>query len=207
MHTTGRTWKRTTCSFSTLSVRNLVPAHLYESLLESIRLLHYSKNETEFKHLFHEFSKKWNKKATKAFYEYFRTQWVKRNTDNLNSNSRFWRWRIFDKPPGFAATNSPIECFNKTIKRDFSMRRRFSVLRTISMIKRIIGVYSRPDENNDFSNDRKPDKPLRDKAVLIKKEFFKCVSKTDYTYSLKFNKKTYNLDLKAQTCDCRVYVK
>jgi hypothetical protein len=48
-------------------------------------------NETEFKYLFHEFSKKWNKKATKAFYEYFRTQWVKRNTDNLNSNSRFWR--------------------------------------------------------------------------------------------------------------------
>jgi transposase-like protein len=35
--------------------QNLVPAHLYESLLSDIRVLHYSKNETEFKHLFHEF--------------------------------------------------------------------------------------------------------------------------------------------------------
>jgi hypothetical protein len=109
------------------------------------------------------------------------------------------------------------------------MRRRFSVLRSISLVKRIIGVYSRPDENSEFSNDRKPDKvckrcaflfmycapllcivsfkPLRDRAVLIKKEFFKCTSKKNYTYSLKFEKKTYNLDLKAQTCDCRIYIK
>ena len=120
--------------------RNLVPDNLYEKLLKDIRFLHYSKDENEFSREFAKFKKAWNKGQTANFFSYFQKQWV--NIDgNESANSRHYKWRIFDKPPGFAISNSPIESFNRTIKRDFCMRKRFSVIGTIGLIRRIIKVY------------------------------------------------------------------
>jgi hypothetical protein len=46
------------------------------------------------------------------------------------------KWQIFHNPPGWSNTHSNIESFNATIKRDFSLRKRYSVWGLLILSKR-----------------------------------------------------------------------
>ncbi|OWZ22653.1 hypothetical protein PHMEG_0002597 [Phytophthora megakarya] len=37
--------------------------------------------------------------------------------------SHSWRWHIYHTPPAFATTNNPVESFNGTLKRDYTLRK------------------------------------------------------------------------------------
>ena len=90
-------------------------------------------------------------------------------------------------------TNSPIESFNRTSKLDFSLRRRFSVLATIEVIRRIIKVYSKLDDSQNFIRTAPvSDKTLKDKAKLISENMFKkCLGKNKHlAYKLLVQKVT-----------------
>jgi hypothetical protein len=52
---------------------------------------------------------------------------------------------IYHTPPGFGNTNSPIESFIATIKRDFFLRKRLSVLGCALKIEDIIKYYLSDD--------------------------------------------------------------
>ena len=45
------------------------------------------------------------------------------------------KWQMFHNPPGWSNTNSNIESFNVTIKRDFSLRKRYSVWGSVDIIE------------------------------------------------------------------------
>ena len=78
------------------------------------------------------FKEKWNRKATKAEYNYMAT-WF---------SGRWCNWQIFHNPPGYPNTNYNIESFNATIKRDFSLRKRYSVFGSVNVIIKMIIYYS-----------------------------------------------------------------
>ena len=90
------------------------------------------KSVTEYDEAIAQFKLKWNKKKTRLVYEYCST-WF---------NGRWSNWQIWHNPPGWANTNSNIESFNATIKRDFSLRKRYSVYNSVSVINQIIAYYS-----------------------------------------------------------------
>ena len=50
----------------------------------------------------------------------------------------FNKWQIFRNKPGFANTNSNIESFNATIKRDFTNRKRWTIKLALEKISNII---------------------------------------------------------------------
>jgi hypothetical protein len=45
------------------------------------------------------------------------------------------KWQMFHNPPGWSNTNSNIGSFNATIKRDFFLKKRYSVLGSVNIIK------------------------------------------------------------------------
>ena len=65
--------------------------------------------------------------------EYFQTQWLV---------APFNRWQIFRNLPGYANTNSNIESFNATVKRDIIERIKISVSGTFLKMKALIIFYS-----------------------------------------------------------------
>ena len=54
---------------------------------------------------------------------------------------KFKKWKIFHNPPGWSNTNSNIKSFNAVIKRDFTLRRRYSVYASVEMMEDIILYY------------------------------------------------------------------
>jgi len=104
----------------------------YEELLIDVKRIHMSKSASDYEAQLVLFKEKWNTKATKGVYTYMSTWFT----------GRFSKWQIFHTPPGWANTNSNIESFNATIKRDFSLRKRYSVYGSVNVIKQMIIYYS-----------------------------------------------------------------
>ncbi len=113
---------------------------------------------------------------------------------------------IYHTPPGFANTNSPIESFNATIKRDFFMRKRLSVLGCALKLEDVIKYYS----SNDIEFHRYPKfvEAYQKKASLktIKdfiptgKKIFKLLSSVK-----KWGDHIINVEKKS--CSCPLYLK
>ena len=72
--------------------------------------IHLSRNEKERDLKWLNFKKKYKSQYYLRIYQYVRDNWYL---------SRFNKWMIYHTPPGWANTNSNIESFNATIKRDF----------------------------------------------------------------------------------------
>jgi hypothetical protein len=90
---------------------------IYEELLADFRYIHMRISVIEYDGALEKFKKKWNKKKYKKLYDYC-TSWF---------SGKFSKWQIWHNPPGWANTNSNFESFNATIKRDFSLRKQYSV--------------------------------------------------------------------------------
>jgi hypothetical protein len=88
---------------------------------------------------------------------------------------------IYYNEPGYANTNSNIESFNATIKRDFFKRKRFSVYGAILKLEEIIKYYSKADI--EFHTLPKfVDKLNKNSLLKTKKDFFR---KDKYTFLIK----------------------
>jgi len=137
------------------------------------------------------FKKKWNKKKYKKVYDYC-TSWF---------SGKFSKWQIWHNPPGWANTNSNIESFNATIKRDFSLRKRYSVYSSVNVIKQIISYYS--TNKNQFHLTPKFDAKLHQLGL-------KCAITNSYKrreIGLVVCNDKYVIKIKKRTCNCRYFLK
>ena len=93
---------------------------------------------------------------------YFESQWLE---DHFN------KWQIFRNSPGFANTNSNIESFNATFKRDFTKRIKGSIISSCNKLFNCIIYYSNP-ANNQWNNSPAFDQVVRDQALKISSTCF-----------------------------------
>ena len=78
------------------------------------------------------FLEKWIKEQP-CFHKYFIKQWLK---------STFNNWQLFHTPPGFTQTNSPIESYNKVIKKHFTEKIFFNFQQFINYVKIFLNTAS-----------------------------------------------------------------
>ena len=93
--------------------------------------------------------------------KYIKEQWLE----------KYNNWQIFRNPPGYANTNSNIESFNASIKRDFTFRKKLSVYVAVNKIKEIVHYYSVNKEI--FHTIPKFNKKILDYSRELKKNHFK----------------------------------
>jgi hypothetical protein len=115
--------------------RHLVPELILEEMMDYLTEIHMSVNEKEFDQLLLSFKFKYSTSYPKM-YEYIDEQWFKGN---------FNKWQIFRNPPGYANTNSNIESFKATLKRDFTGRRKLKVSSALKKLEDVIFYYSDAD--------------------------------------------------------------
>ena len=104
---------------------------VYDELKAAVQEMHLSSTEEEFEALKLEFNESF--KRFPELLSYMKSQWFE---------GKFCKWQIFRTPPGFATTNSNIESFNSVIKRDFTSRKRQSIMNAINIINEIVIYYS-----------------------------------------------------------------
>ncbi|ETP00567.1 hypothetical protein F441_22049 [Phytophthora nicotianae CJ01A1] len=76
--------------------------------------MHYATSADELSHIQKRCLEEWQTLPQLcAFASYFSATWL---------NSLFHRWQAFFTPKGFAATNNPVEQFNRAIKRNYTLR-------------------------------------------------------------------------------------
>ena len=73
------------------------------------------------------------KKTNPEFLVYFIDQWLR---------GPFKHWKIFTTPPGYCATNSPHESFNRAVKRDFKLNKKTYVLKASENLMDAAKYYS-----------------------------------------------------------------
>lgn len=115
--------------------KNKMSSDKWDQLLGYLKTIHMSRNVVERNENWLCFQAKYKvkKPAKDDLYTYISTHWY---------DSRWNKWMIYHSPPGYANTNSNIESFNATIKRDFFFRKRLSVIGAVSKIEEIIRYYS-----------------------------------------------------------------
>lgn len=115
----------------------LTNSDFYEEFEEDVTKLHRATTEIVYNERLAEFKKKY-KVSQKKMFSYFETQWL---------TGSFDKWQIFRNSPGFANTNSNIESFNATFKRDFTKRIKGSMLCSLNKLFTCIIYYSQPLNN------------------------------------------------------------
>jgi hypothetical protein len=169
-------------------------AKLQDKIKFDIHFLHMTRDSKSFKSLFEKFLKKYEKVAGK-FCEYFKTQWTE---------TCFRRWKVFNSPPGYAATNSPIEGFNNKIKKIYTKRKRLSVYAFVMKMVEIIRNESL--NRKPFLLNPIPSKECKEKAAKIKNKYnFRRISSGLFEYI--GEEVVYQYDEKEESCSCAYYLK
>ena len=115
----------------------------------------------------------------------------------------FCRWQIFRNKPGYANTNSNLESFNATIKRDHFKGKVSHISGSITHVGNIIRFYS--SHGKKFELLPKFDKNLLKMATKLTKANFTKVDRKTVLYQGKTNKCKLNLDV--MSCCCSYFVK
>jgi hypothetical protein len=161
----------------------LVKRHpnLCKMTIDDINDLHHTLSFHNFCEELRRIELKWSQyQELSSFHQYFIKQWCYHD----GQWSRVHRWQIFQTPHGAAATNNPVESFNKEIK---SVYTKGSILNVYSflliVLQRIINQYS--FQPKPFKWYREPDFDVIDKANQLVREQFHFVQcgQDVYTYS------------------------
>ena len=171
--------------------KTLLPKSEYDNFIFDIKGLHYSRTAEIYNVKVKKFNEKW--KNHKDMLSYFKKSWLLGD---------FTKWQIFHNPPGYASTNSNIESFNASIKRDFTLRRRLSVA-VIMKFGEITTYYSL--HSKTFFTTPAYNRKLQDKAFEINKDRYKKQGK--YLVSIKSGDISYYINLKDGECTCCSFVK
>ncbi|CAF0790904.1 unnamed protein product [Brachionus calyciflorus] len=99
-----------------------------------------------------------------------------------NDPTSSWKnWKAFSSPPGYACTNSPLESFNATIKRDFTHRCKLGIFAFIGKSMDIIRYYS--IDGQKFSMTPKPtSSAIKLGKSMASWENFKKIYERTYLY-------------------------
>ena len=114
--------------------------------------------EKDYKNQVLDFTNKY-KKSEPQMFQYIDKQWL---------NGLFNTWQIWRSDPGFANTNSNLESFNATIKRDFTKRWKCSLAKAIEKLFEVIFYYSNDNnEANEFNVIPAFDLNLKEQALHL----------------------------------------
>ena len=179
--------------------KKLIPIDKYEELKDDITEIHMSSNEKEFNQLKIEFKEKYSERY-REMYLYIEEQWL----------TGVWTsWQIFCNRPGQANTNSNIESFNATIKRDFTFGDKMPLIKCLHTIGDIISYYS--TNPIDFEVCPAYNSKIHRKALTLDESNFKSIRVKRITYTGKNNKYLINLDAKNCSgncsCTCKLFLK
>jgi DNA-binding transcriptional regulator YiaG len=167
---------------------------LQEKIKLDLHNIHMSKTKELSINRMNEMLQKF-KVTNKDFARYLKAQWF---------TGVFKHWQIFDTPPGYAATNSPIEGYNNKIKKIYTKRRRLSVYAFV--VKLIEVIKSESKDRKAFELNSKPSKACIEKSRKIKnKKLFKRVRDNKYEYTN--GEKKHILCVKENSCSCSYYLK
>ncbi len=122
------------CTIQNRKRKNMIPETEYKMVMSEIKSLHNSLCYGSFTLSWRQISKRWkdNIQLTK-FHAYFEKTWVL---------SKFNNWKIFNTPPGFATTNSPIESYNQKIKAHFTDRLTRHIIPSLKIFEELIDYES-----------------------------------------------------------------
>ena len=77
------------------------------------------------------------------FHKYFLRQWIGRKNDKgVWKKSKFRNWQLFNTPPGYSCTNSPIESYNRQIKHSFTCRVKFDMIPAMKVFEDLVRYES-----------------------------------------------------------------
>jgi hypothetical protein len=172
---------------------------VYDELKAAVHEMYMSSSEEEYEQLKKEFKDTF--KRYKDLLAYMDAQWF---------DGPFCKWQIFRTPPGYATTNSNIESFNATVKRDFTNRKRQSIMNAINIVEEIITYYS--THYQTFSVSPRYNYKLKTQALKVdKSKFIYKKNKKQVAYEGKNNKHEINLNdnnaFKYHSCNCKSFLK
>lgn len=104
--------------------------HIREPIIADIKFLQRIATETDFKNALNLFLKKWSDQVD--FLLYFKQEWIDEHPNWYKGAS-----------PRTPSTNNALEATKKKLKDEFTFRQSLSLSEFISMMKNIIGQYSR----------------------------------------------------------------
>lgn len=189
-----------------------VAVQFQANIKKDIIFMHFSLNYNDFCARWSYVCNKWKNLNLNKFSCYFYDIWISPTIKNLNDENRlpnyFTMWQVFNTPPGYSTTNSPIESINKQIKQTFTNYERHSVYELTKIIGDIIVYYSL---NQAFFNlnTPKPSIELINKAKKYTSEQFKSsqefVTFTGYNNMIKSYYYLY-INLQEKTCSCSTFL-
>ncbi|OWY94388.1 LOW QUALITY PROTEIN: hypothetical protein PHMEG_00035902 [Phytophthora megakarya] len=95
------------------------PSGVAGMIVRDLYDMHFSRSQYVFVRLRDAALKRWlEDPSLVAFSKYMAGQWL---------YGRFCCWQAFATPSGFATTNNPVETFNASLKRDYTLRRRLKM--------------------------------------------------------------------------------
>ena len=154
----------------------MISADKYEEIILDFDTLHFTTSEKEYNKQVSIFSDKYNESN---MFQYIEKQWL---------NSEFNKWQIWRNDPGFANTNSNIESFNSTIKRDFTKRWKCSLAKAIEKLFELIVYYSNDDNIvNEFKLIPAFDSKIKERALKMDSSCFKSIRKNVISYIFTLN--------------------
>ena len=180
-------------------------AEVYNEFDSDLTKLHYSTSKTMYEERLSEFRDKY--KEHEQVMLYMEAQWL---------TGSFSNWQIFCNVPGYANTNSNIESFNATFKRDYTKFFKCTMLTAVKKLFQCIVDYSnRADTMNTFWESPKFDKDIKEAASKLVKSQFKKNGKYSkkVTYCSVYDKITFEIRLddercfKSSSCSCSTFTK
>jgi hypothetical protein len=190
--------------FNVRKHKNLIPGQMYDSIVDDIYNLHFTKDEFEFTTLKSRTLKKWRNNADLLdFASFFDDQWLK---------GTFMNWQIFKTPAGtknncffnnnfsilnvihfsgYATSNCPLEGYNALIKGDFTDREKYHMLPALQLFEKVCKFES--EKQFEVQNYVKPTKSLKDACNDL--VVSSCKESSVGRYSLKLSKppRTYKI--------------
>jgi hypothetical protein len=177
--------------------RDLIPDEYRNTVSSVIRSVLMSKDKYEAFEKFTEFETDF-KEILPEFINYFKDNWLKGN---------YIRWKIYNSPPGFSTTNSPLEAFNNCIKRDDTQRKILSVLEFMKCSMRMVRFYS--INSKEFKTEPKiSSKALKLSQTFAKMDYFNRLKPGVYEFD---NGDSYQGSCVVQSrlgiCSCKYFLK
>ena len=174
----------------------------YKDFMNDIMQIHYSTTEKEYKERLANFKNEWRDREPEMF-KYVNEQWLQGFFNN---------WKIFRNDPGYANTNSNIESFNASFKRDYTKHFKCSIITICNKIFECIVEYSTSPENVFYSSPRF-DPEVKEEAKLVDPKCFIKVGKNTkkIIYRGETSEYTVRLDdercFKCCSCNCSSFIK
>ncbi|CAF1082153.1 unnamed protein product [Brachionus calyciflorus] len=167
-------------------------------VLADIKFLHYSKSYIEYEVNKHNILSKWYSNPNlSSFCLYFVKQWI--------LNTRFNNWIVFTPPPGFAATNNPIESFNFQFKDQFTYFKSRNMLDCAKLIcEQLIPVNG--ETLPIFRYSRESNLKVKNKAKLLNDSLFVKSSQNQNFVYYYGNHSVSEINLELKTWSCRWFL-